>query len=40
MFWSDVNYGRVYRAWLNGTGSVQLASGLGDPCKCCIMSLS
>jgi len=38
MFWSDVNYGRVYRAWLNGRGQVQLASGLGNPCKCLHLS--
>ena len=32
MFWSDSS-GRAYRARLNGTGSQQLATGLGTPCK-------
>ena len=32
MFWSHSS-GRAYRARLNGTGSLQLATGLGTPCK-------
>ena len=33
MFWSDTRSDRIYRAWLNGTGTtVLISSGLSNTC--------